>query len=86
MAIKQMLTAPQKTHPFGVAGTQTFRSKLETNTEITGNVDWEGGRRAMMEDHADDDAGETSAAKSKSQPVKHSEQDIASPEACGHYS
>ena len=38
----------------------------------------------MMEDYADDDAGEISAAKSQFQPVKCWEQDIASPEACGH--
>ena len=38
-----------------------------------------------MESHGDDDAGETSAVRSKVQPMKPSDQDIAAHEACGHY-
>ena len=39
----------------------------------------------MMEDHARDDAGETSAVKSSNHAVKQPDQDIVSHEACGHY-
>ena len=38
-----------------------------------------------MDHHGDDDAGETSTVKPKIQPMKPSDQEIATREACGHY-
>ena len=51
---------------------------LEPLTEIDGDD-------AMMDNPGDDDAGETSAVKSKIQPMKPSDQEILAHEACGHY-
>ena len=39
----------------------------------------------MMDNLGDDDAGETSAVKSKIQTIKPSDQEIATDEARGHY-
>ena len=39
----------------------------------------------MREDHANADAGEPSAVKTTNRPMKPSDQDTASPKACGHY-
>ena len=39
----------------------------------------------MMENHGDDDVQETRTVKSKIQPMKPSDQDIATHEACDHY-
>ena len=39
----------------------------------------------MMDKPCDVDAGETSAVKSQIQPMKPSDQEIATHEACGHY-
>ena len=69
--IKQMLTVPQKTHPFWVAGHRLVRPHerpLEPLTQTDGD-------ETMMDNLGDDDAGETSAVKSKIQPHK----------ACGRY-
>ena len=41
------------------------------------------GDETMMDNAGDDDAGETSAVKSKIQPVKPSAQEIATHEGCG---
>ena len=38
-----------------------------------------------MDNLGDDDAGETDAVESNIQPMKPSDQDIATYEACGHY-
>ena len=38
-----------------------------------------------MDHHGDDDAGETSAVRSKMQSMKSSDQEIATYETCGHY-
>ena len=38
-----------------------------------------------MDNPGDDDAGETSAVRSKTQPMKPSDQEIATDEACSHY-
>ena len=39
----------------------------------------------MMDNPGDDDAGETRAATLRIQPMKPSDQEIATREACGHY-
>ena len=51
---------------------------LEPLTETDGD-------ETLMDNLGDDDAGETSAVQSKTQPMKPSDQEIATHEACGHY-
>ena len=80
-AIKQMLTGPEKTHFFWVASHRPARPNersLKPLTETDGD-------ETMMDNHGDDDTGETSAVKSKSQPMGPLDQEIARHEACGHY-
>ena len=64
-----------------VAGHRLVRPherSLERLTETDGD-------ETMMGNPGDDDAGETSAVKSKIQPMKPSDQEIATHEARGHY-
>ena len=59
--IKQMLTVPQKTHPFWVAGHRLVRPHerpLEPLTETDGD-------ETMMDNLGDDDAGETQCSQIK---------------------
>ena len=56
----------------------TYERSLEPLTETDRD-------EKMMDNPGDDDAGKTSAVKSKIQPLKPSDQQIATHEACGHY-
>ena len=49
------------------------------------SLDETDGDEKMMDNLGDDDAGETSAVKSKIQPKQPPDQEIATHEACGHY-
>ena len=65
---------------FRVAGHRPVRPherSLEPLTETDGD-------ETMMDNPGDDDAGETSAVQSTIQPMKPSDQEIATHEACGH--
>ena len=57
---------------------QKFGHKLVRSLEPLTETD---GDETMMDNPGNDDAG----VKSKIQPMKPSEQEIATPEACGHY-
>ena len=79
-AIKQMLTGPQKTHPLWVAGHRHVRPN-ERSLEPLAGTD---GDETMMDNHGDDEAGETTAVKAQIQPMKPSDQEVATHKACGH--
>ena len=71
----------EDTSSFWVAGHRPVRPNersLEPLTERDGD-------ETMMDNHGDDNADETSAVKTKLQPMKPSDQEIAAHEACGHY-
>ena len=69
-AIEQMLIGPQKTSLW-VAG-HRFARPSEKSVEPLTKAD---GDDTMMENHGDDDAGETSAVRSKIQPMKPPDQE-----------
>ena len=84
--LKQMLTGRKDVFcttftNFSVARHRLARPherSLEPLTETDGD-------ETVMDNPGDEDAGETSAVKSKIQPMKPSDQEIATHEACGHY-
>ena len=66
--------------PFWVAEHGPVRPHERSLEPLTGTD----GCGTMMDNLVDDDAGETSAVRSQIQPVKPSDQEIATHEACGH--
>ena len=69
-----------RTFFFWVAGHRPVKpheGSLEPLTETDGD-------ETVMDNPGDDDPGETSAGKSKIQPIKPSGQEVATHEACGH--
>ena len=76
--MKQMLIGPQKNTFLWVAGHRLVRPNersFEPSTETDGDE--------TLMDNPGDDEGETGVVKSKMQPMKLSDQEIATQEACG---
>ena len=64
-----------------MAGHRAARPQEPSLEPLTGTD----GDETMMDNPGADDAGETSAVRSKIQPMKPSDQEMATHEACGHY-
>ena len=79
-AIKRMWTGRKDVSSFWVAEHGPVRPHERSLEPLTGTD----GCGTMMDNLVDDDAGETSAVRSQIQPVKPSDQEIATHEACGH--